>query len=536
MNEIKKIWDCTDHYVNFPKKIKVIYKKIYIKNLNNYNLWIDNLSNKFLSDYNWWLTTVASRDERVTNIYHYICVTLVLDKIKNLKLANTIIVDSIIFRNFLIKKYSSYYEIKKKFKLPNLFFIKNFFFFLIQIFTIKTILLFHKKEDSRKVKIMQTFFLDKDTNYNFYGNFTKRYSKKILFFPSFTNISFLNFFSLIFKLKKKFFIFKEYYFSFSDIKNIFFEKFKNKNFSLHIFNFKNFNFFDLILNEIKSERFSRPVIEGYMNYYFFYRLKKKNINPELVVNLFENQIRDKGLNLSINNFFKKTKRIGYSTTSYHPQFFNLYPVHSEYKAKVLPDKIFVTGRLFKKERLKFLKNLPYFIAKDNKFRTVNFINLNKTIDILVLFSGIKKHDSQLVELIKKNYNFFFKNNIHVCLKPHPLLKLKSIFNNIKDFPLFLETEKKASVIISQSKIVITNSFTAGLYESLFRKSVVMLYNQHPLDHIILLKFKNFKNYLNSFEDSKALISKLKYFLNKNITYNKLDIKNLKKIKKDFFYN
>lgn len=536
MYKIKKVWDCTEHYINYPKEIRVIYKKIYIKNLNNYNLWIDSLSNNFLSDHNWWLTTVASRDERITSIYHYVCIALVLEKIKNLDLIDKIIVDSKVFKSFLIRNFSDNFIISQKFKLPNFIFFRNSIFFLLQIFLIKILLLFTKKKKLKKINIMQTFFLDKGINYNFYGNFINKYRKIILYFPSFTNISLLNFFLLIFKLKKKTFIFKEYYFTLSDIKNIFYDKFKNKNLDLNLFNYKNFNFKNLILQEIESERYSRSVIEGYMNYYFFLRLRKKNINPEVVVNLFENQIKDKGLNLSIGYFFKNTKRIGYSTSSYHPQFFNLYPVQSEYLANVLPDKIFVTGRLFKKERSKFYNKPRYFIANDNKFENLNFHNLNKSIDILILFSGIKKHDLQLVELIKKNYNFFLKNSLNVFLKPHPILKLKIIFSDIKDYLLFKETKKKGSVIISRSKIVITNTFTAGLYESLLKRSITLVYKQHPLDDIILLRFKKFKKYLNFFEDSKTLVNNLSYFLNKKTTYNKVAIKNLKSIKKDFFYN
>jgi hypothetical protein len=68
------IWDTTAHYSNYPKKIKIEYRKNYIKYLQRYNVWIEKISrlNKF--NLNWWLSTLASRDERESNIYHYICV------------------------------------------------------------------------------------------------------------------------------------------------------------------------------------------------------------------------------------------------------------------------------------------------------------------------------------------------------------------------------------------------------------------------------------------------------------------------------
>ena len=79
------IWDTTDHYLDYPKKIKNEYCKNYIKYLHRYNVWIEKISrlNKF--NLNWWLSTLASRDERESNIYHYICVLITLEKIKKKK-------------------------------------------------------------------------------------------------------------------------------------------------------------------------------------------------------------------------------------------------------------------------------------------------------------------------------------------------------------------------------------------------------------------------------------------------------------------
>ena len=292
------------------------------------------------------------------------------------------------------------------------------------------------------------------------------------------NFSLINFFLYLSRYyKKKNIIFTESFLTFEDILRSFFLNFKiNKNFLL--FNGNNFN--AIIKEEISKNRYNRSVVQSYLNFFFFKRLKKNNIQVIKAVSTFENQIIDKGWQLGLNRYYSVCRNYAYQPVSFHPQFQYLYPTNSERNSRVLPSEIYVTGKFFLKERKKFCKKLTYKLSSDQKF--INIKKIKRNINILILLSGIKKFDIELINVIKNNYLFFSENRIVVYFKFHPILESSYIFNDICKYKFFKEIQGVGSKIIQRSKIVITSSFTAGLYESLIRGCYTFLYDLHPLDY------------------------------------------------------
>ena len=187
------IWDTTDHYSNYPEEIKKVYKKNFNKYFNQFTNWIDNISKDNSSNLSWWLSTVASRDERESNLYHYLCVYLTLKDNKNKYCLNLIIVNSSVFKKILIRDFGKVYliNVKKAYFFKEKLFFKNLFFYFFQFLLIKII--FFKKKLKSKLVLVGTYIINKK-NYNFYGNFYKTENKNILLVPIFTNISLKNFF------------------------------------------------------------------------------------------------------------------------------------------------------------------------------------------------------------------------------------------------------------------------------------------------------------------------------------------------------
>jgi len=523
------IWDTTDHYSNYPEEIKKQYRKNYIKHLNNFTYWIDDISKYNEFNLSWWLSTVASRDERESNLYHYLCIYFTLkNKKKNFNL-HSIIINSTALKRILIKEYKNIFFIKvkkNKFYLEKLFF-KNIIFYFFQFIFIK--LIFFKRKMKSNLILVGTYVLNRK-NYNFYGNLYK--SKNILLVPVFTNISLKNFIFYTLNLyRSKKILFKENYLKFADLFYSFFHKI-NINFSdKKIFFFNKVNFFDIILEEIKSNRYLRSVLQGYLNFFFFRRIKKANINVIELMNSFENQIPDKGWNLGANKYYPDASNLGYQSVSYHPQFQNLYPTNTEYESKILPKNIYLNGNFFMKERKKFCKKINFYLAKDFKFKKT--YTIKKDIEILILLSGIESHDIQLLKIIVKNYNYFKKKNIYVYFKFHPILDSKNIFKNISSFNFFKEIKGNGSIIIQRSKIVITSSFTAGLYEALIRNCLTLLYSMHPLDYRLYEKF-NYLNNLLFFEDLKSMVNILDIYIDKKIILSNKNNLKLKKLRAVFF--
>jgi len=525
------IWDTTEHFSNYPEKIKAEYKKNYIRYLNQFTYWIDGISKYNKTNLNWWFSTVASRDERESNLYHYLCIYFTLKNNKNNFSLNSIIINSHAFKKILIRDFNETFSIKVKnlFFFKETLFIKNIIFFFFQFIFIK--LFFFKKIIKSNLILIGTYII-KNKDYNFYGNFYKTKNKDKFLVPFFTNISLKNFIFYICNLvKKKNFILKESYLRFIDL---FYSFFYNIGINLNykkIFFFNKINFLDIILEELKSNRYQRSVLQGYLNYFFFKILKKNQMNLICSINSFENQIPDRGWNLGVNKFYPRALNIGHQSVSFHPQFQNLYPSNLEYNSNVLPNNIYLSGNYFVKNRKKFCKKIKFFLAKDYKYKNVK--KIKKDIQILILLSGIKSHDIQLLKIIIKNYNYFQKNKISVYFKFHPILESKYIFKNINAFNYFKEIKGDGSIIIQRSKIVITSSFTAGLYESLIRNCYTLLYNMHPLDYKLYKKF-NYINNLLFFEDLKSMIAILDVYINKNMLFNKKNNFKLRNLKTSFF--
>ena len=96
------VWNTTGNYNNYPEPIKSIYKKIYLRNISKYNLWIDCISKKNKDNYNWWFSVCPSRNESDTNLYHYFCII------------ETVNYNSILFKRIIISSYALKKKIRKK--------------------------------------------------------------------------------------------------------------------------------------------------------------------------------------------------------------------------------------------------------------------------------------------------------------------------------------------------------------------------------------------------------------------------------------
>jgi hypothetical protein len=205
----------------------------------------------------------------------------------------------------------------------------------------------------------------------------------------------------------------------------------------------------------------------------------------------------------------------------------------ELQSGVLPNKIYLTGRFFLKDRKEFCKKINFYLTKDFKFKKIR--KVKKDIRILILLSGIKSHDVQLLDIVKNKYKYFKQNNIIVYFKFHPILDSKYIFKDINNFDCFKEIMGEGSSIIQRSKIVITSSFTAGLYESLIRGCYTLLCDLHPLDYKLYKKFDYITNFL-FFYDSNSMIKILDLYINKKINIIKNNEVRLLKLKSFFFNN
>ena len=75
--------------------------------------------------------------------------------------------------------------------------------------------------------------------------------------------------------------------------------------------FRDYQIDNLVRSELFEKRFNQSSMIALLNYYCFKRMKEEKIDIHLVIDWFENQIVDKGLNYGKNIFFPKIKSKGF---------------------------------------------------------------------------------------------------------------------------------------------------------------------------------------------------------------------------------
>jgi|TARA_B100000929_G_scaffold287174_1_gene273426 hypothetical protein len=516
-------WDTRESFPYYPDKLKKIYKKIYIKNYKKYSLWIDEISKANINNINWWLSVPASRDERISKLFHNICIFLTLKSFKNKKYKIKMIINSNELKKIILKKINIT-NVEIKLVTKNSYFKKLLIFLkeILLLFTNLCLIKIKFKEKKLKyLNIVDIFKIEKHKGHSFYGDFLNNinFRKNLKLVPTFLSYSPLK----IYRLPKnnKNIYFKENIINFKDIALIIKNFFSNY-IILKNNNFLGINYNSLIKEEITVDENFRSILNAYLNYYFFKNLRAKKIKLKNVVSWFENQIVDKGWSIGVNNFYPHINFIGYQGATLHPQFFNLSPTKNEFKAKILPKKIYLVGKKYLKNRKLFTKKPVYKITKFSRF---DFSIKNKKKKyFLFLLSGIKHCDDHLLNIYK---NFIKKyNKKNVFIKFHPILSSNNFEGVYKN-----EIRGNGSKIIQNSKFVITTSYTSGLYESMANNAYTVLIDYVVLDSLLYKDLRKFSKYIffckNSNEISKII---------KNLSFkNRQDLsKKNNKVKKMFF--
>ena len=511
------IWDLSKPTFFLPPSIKKIYSKNYLKYFKEFNNWINKISNDNTNNINWWLSRPASRDERISNLYKNICLLYSLPELDKLNIKIKLICDSNEIKKIIVKKNFKNINVVSRQKniVYRIFIFSREILILIHSVLLNKIFFNFNLKRNERLNLVDFFNFTKTNNIKkLFGNYIENSNLNFYFVPTFLSFSPKNILS--YKNKKNLLL-KENFLSLYDlifiIKNLFFKKIKINRFFL-----KN-NFSNLIKEEFKIDNNFRSILIGYVNYIFFKKLKTKKINLENIFSWHENQVVDKGWSLGVNNYYPTSKFFGYQGATLHPQFFNLSQTSSEVYSGVAPKNIFLIGKKYLKNRTKFFKKIKIMYTSSHRFNFKKNIPQKKYI--LFLLSGIREIDDLLVDIFKKIKINKYKN---LKIKFHPILESSQFKENFKN-----EIKGDGSNIINLSKIIVTTSYTSGLYESLARNSFTLMINTNPLDEILFRDLKRESNRIVLINNIDKLEENLRNFSNKKIKF----IDN-KQIKHSFF--
>lgn len=523
-------WDTTKNQVEYPSEVNEIYNKEILSNRSNFTKWIDKISKNFNKDIDWWICLPASRNPYVSEIYHFICVLKTLNFFFKKKVKIKIILSSISLKKILEHKFKNFFEIKlidnesflKNFKTVLNAILFNFFlFFFIKLFIKKKII------TTKNLVLVDTFaFQDSIKSERLYKGLEKFIRKKkinyLFFVPSFLiEKNIINIIKIINAYKKRNYLFKEHYLKFSDLLYAIFYFRRVKKFPGKFYPFEGFDISPLISKEIRSNDDYSSKITALLNFRFSLRLKQNKIQIKKVVNWFENQIVDKGLNLGFRKNYPSSEIIGYQGFLFYGQYQNTFPSQEEFKSNVIPKKIYVISKKYVKLKREFCSQLYIKTAPalyfQNFFKT--FKKTNK-IKILLILSGIVSLDLKLLKwlsfLIEK------KKNLNIVIKPHPLLSLNKInINFLKKFENRISiSDKSMSELLKSTRISISSGPTSGTIESIAYGCYLISPVLEPYDAINLKILKISKNCYKLVYNKNDFVKQIDLALKKNNTLKK----------------
>ena len=501
-NNLRAI-DTTKNPIKYPETLKKIYEHNIIKKRKIFVDWIESISKKNLKNIEWWVLNPVSRHPHVSNLFHNFCLLESLksfNKIANKK-STTLIVDNYIFnqligkkKRYIIKKKNVLIDFRKNFS--NIFgFTKFIFIYLIIFLSVK---IFKKKKIFNESILLADIFVT-GNNFNgehLYGkHFVKKANNKknFYFVPIFSYASLVQTFKILFfLLRKDKYIFREEFLSFIDLLECCYSFFNRKKFKSNFKNLNNWNLSEIINKDISSFNSYYGSINGLINYKFAKNLSKKKVNVKKTINWFENQNLDKGWNLGFRSFFKNCDVIGYQGLAYFPEFFHLNPTVNEYEANVIPKKIIVISKIYKKIRKEFCSQLNIISGPALRFNTTNFKKTKKIkYKTLFILSGIQDYDTILLQnaiylaKINPNLNFFIK-----CHPILPLTKIKdskTMPNNIK------QVFGNLDIILKSTENVVSAGPTSGILESLIYNCNLIIFKISIYDKILMNNLKIPKN-------------------------------------------
>lgn len=484
--------------------------KIRLLILSDYNKLLKKIYNKNKENKQIFFSNIISRNNEENQIFYDLCL---------IELAKTLSQKKKISK--IITKNKTQAEILKKIiknikitynKNYNYLFFKNIFSFfkntlyLIRIFINRSTMRKEIIKNSNNIVLIENFFISsmfKEKNYNdrYYGNLSNIQNKKmsqdnLFFFPIFFLDAIKN--TNIKKAEKKinliilgdFLKIKDYFYSL-----FYFWQFKKIKLD-NIF-FRGHNIQKLLYLELHKKILNISSLISILNFLFFKRLKEEKVNLKLVIDWYENQIVDKGLNYGKNIFYPNTKSKGYIGLN---QIFEVndyfLPSKIEIENKISPNEICLISKKYFNNLKKKRKDIKFKLApsfrNEKIFFEKKFNTRQNKIKILVNFTASQEDNLNMIKLIN-NCKILFSNDFEILIRPHQSSK-KILFKKYLSKNLnYKFSNKNIYNEFKNINILISRSSTACFEAINF--NVPVLITRRVFNFLPYKKYKTFPNKL-----------------------------------------
>lgn len=450
---------------------------------------IKTIGNKNKDNKDFFFSNIISRNNDENRLFYNLCLIELSQRLYNKNKIEKIITSNLNQKKILKQKLKNinidtHGKKKKNFAINIYKFLKNIIY-LLQLKFCKSNKRKKKFKNLKKIFLLETFFIPKMFSNNtyqdrYYENFLKKIDyierKNIVFFPIFFHKA----------IKKKFInlaeqnvniILQSDFLKISDYVKSLFYFLRIKKINLRNLIFRGYKIDNLVRSELLEKRFNQSSMIALLNYYCFKRMKEEKIDIHLVIDWFENQIVDKGLNYGKNIFFPKIKSKGFiGLNSIFEINDNFIPSRYEIENKLVPKEICITNpkyyEIFKKKRKDINLSAAPSIRSNYLFEKNNFLNLrtfnSKLTKILINFTASVEDNIEMINLINE-CEILRSKNINLFIRPHQESN-KKIFEKLIskkiDYKIsnlsFYEEMKNTDILISRSSTACFESLVFGV--------------------------------------------------------------------------
>ena len=470
---------------------------------HEYVTWIDDLNRSYGADLEWWFTSISSRNVYGSDIFQFCCYLVMLEKLYTdpIRRPHLVFVESVgLYR--VIQKWADgkninveLYNTQEKFN----FLTKKLLFFFrwgnfITTTSLRWIAAFMTRIYYKRMKlginptmIIDTFLHDYCLSDN--GDFKDRYfphlheylfnkGYQVLVHPVVVGFKY-NYFSIYKKMRKSntHFILREDFLYFSDYVSAIKFPLKVLRQKVEASTFRDFELQD-ILDEEKWTQSITSGMDAVLTYRLFLRLGQSELQPEQIINWYENQVIDKALIAGARKAFPQTKIIGAQMFIHSPNFISLFPSQSEVDAKIVPDILLETSQHQCEVVQSFTKDIPCYPAGALRYSHI-FNDQNKkiqisdekTMSILVLLPFNLNEAVELLETLKEGIQQI-RNDIRIFVKGHPDYDSKELIYTFGEhnwpnrFEIFhgnlSEALEMASMVVSSNSSSMVEAAAKGI--------------------------------------------------------------------------
>lgn len=450
---------------------------------------IKTIGNKNKDNKDFFFSNIISRNNDENRLFYNLCLIELSQRLYNKNKIEKIITSNLNQKKILKQKLKNinidtHGKKKKNFAINIYKFLKNIIY-LLQLKFCKSNKRKKKFKNLKKIFLLETFFIPKMFSNNtyqdrYYENLLKKIDyierKNIVFFPIFFHKA----------IKKKFInlaeqnvniILQSDFLKISDYVKSLFYFLRIKKINLRNLIFRGYKIDNLVRSELLEKRFNQSSMIALLNYYCFKRMKEEKIDIHLVIDWFENQIVDKGLNYGKNIFFPKIKSKGFiGLNSIFEINDNFIPSRYEIENKLVPKEICITNpkyyEIFKKKRKDINLSAAPSIRSNYLFEKNNFLNLrtfnSKLTKILINFTASVEDNIEMINLINE-CEILRSKNINLFIRPHQESN-KKIFEKLIskkiDYKIsnlsFYEEMKNTDILISRSSTACFESLVFGV--------------------------------------------------------------------------